>query len=333
MNIIYTLEEPKNNIGDSIFLAGPTHRIKDKASVPKSWRIKAIEYLRKNNFSGTVFFPEWKDNTKPNGWSYSSQVDWEKKYLKASSAIVFWIPRDLDVLPAFTTNIEFGEYLNSGKIFIGAPETAEKNEYLKERCLKRNIKWHDELKDLISNVCEKFNKKSNIFFTSDTHFGAERTLELSRRPFINVEEMDNTLISNWNSLITKNDTVLHLGDFGNPETLKFLSGKEIYIIAGNYETDVVRKELLKDPRVKILEKYIMKFKDKKIGLIHEPLKKLNDVDFYLFGHIHTLAKVKRNGLNVGVDCHNFQPIDLKVVEFYMNAIDNFYDENVFLEKI
>ena len=63
---------------------------------------------------------------------------------------------------------------------------------------------------------------------------------------------------------------------------------------------------MKDPRVKILDNYIMKYKDKKIGLIHEPLNKLKDVDFYLFGHIHTLVKVKRNGLNVGVDCNNFK---------------------------
>ena len=35
-----------------------------------------------------------------------------------------------------------------------------------------------------------------LYFTSDTHFGSERTLELSRRPFNSVFEMDETIIKN-----------------------------------------------------------------------------------------------------------------------------------------
>ena len=35
---------------------------------------------------------------------------------------------------------------------------------------------------------------SKIWFTSDTHFSSERTLELSKRPFKSVEEMDKILI-------------------------------------------------------------------------------------------------------------------------------------------
>ena len=47
------------------------------------------------------------------------------------------------------------------------------------------------------------------------------------------------------------------------------------------------------------------------------------------GHVHKLCMVKANGLNVGSDCHHFKPISSKDVEFYRNAIENFYDENVF----
>jgi hypothetical protein len=43
--------------------------------------------------------------------------------------------------------------------------------------------------------------------------------------------------------------------------------------------------------------------------------------------------VKRNGLNVGVDCHNFCPIPIETVLFYRDAILNAYDENVFLEAL
>lgn len=39
--------------------------------------------------------------------------------------------------------------------------------------------------------------------------------------------------------------------------------------------------------------------------------------------------IKPYGLNVGVDCHNFTPIDLDTVSFYLNGILNFYDNEVF----
>ena len=46
---------------------------------------------------------------------------------------------------------------------------------------------------------------SKIWFTSDTHFSSERTLELSKRPFRSVEEMDKILIENWNSVVGENE--------------------------------------------------------------------------------------------------------------------------------
>lgn len=52
-----------------------------------------------------------------------------------------------------------------------------------------------------------------IFLTADTHFGSQRTLELSKRPYNIVAEMDEILIQNWNNTVNKNDLVYHLGDF------------------------------------------------------------------------------------------------------------------------
>ena len=42
-----------------------------------------------------------------------------------------------------------------------------------------------------------------IYFTSDTHFNQERTMIFSKRPFSSLEDMNNTLVNNWNSKITK----------------------------------------------------------------------------------------------------------------------------------
>lgn len=67
-----------------------------------------------------------------------------------------------------------------------------------------------------------------VFFTSDTHFSQERTFKFSRRPFNNVKEMDETIIANWNNLVKENDTVFHLGDFGNYSLVEKLNGNIIF---------------------------------------------------------------------------------------------------------
>jgi|SRR5882672_8252093 len=53
------------------------------------------------------------------------------------------------------------------------------------------------------------------WFTSDTHFGHKNILEYEKehRQFETVEEMNEQLISNWNSTVKKNDIIYHLGDF------------------------------------------------------------------------------------------------------------------------
>lgn len=51
------------------------------------------------------------------------------------------------------------------------------------------------------------------FFTSGTHFSDHRTINVHRRPFASVGEMDEVLVRNWNAVIEPEDDVWHLGDF------------------------------------------------------------------------------------------------------------------------
>lgn len=79
------------------------------------------------------------------------------------------------------------------------------------------------------------NPKSKVWFTSDTHFNEERTMNLWKRPFQGVEAMNNTIIENWNAKISKNDVVYHLGDFGDFKFLSELNFKKMYFLLGNYD--------------------------------------------------------------------------------------------------
>jgi hypothetical protein len=61
---------------------------------------------------------------------YPNQVEWEFAGLEGSTVVAFWVPRDLETLPGFTTNVEFGRYVGSGRCTYGRPDHAPKTRYL-----------------------------------------------------------------------------------------------------------------------------------------------------------------------------------------------------------
>ncbi|MDO4341199.1 MAG: nucleoside 2-deoxyribosyltransferase domain-containing protein [bacterium] len=127
----------------SIFLAGPTPRNENV----KSWRIAACQKLNELGFDGVVYVPEYSSwKTKAD---YNDQVMWERDALTNATVIMFWVPRDLSDMPAFTTNVEFGYWLHSSKIIYDRPDDAKKIKYLdwlyKEDYNKLPINNLDEL--------------------------------------------------------------------------------------------------------------------------------------------------------------------------------------------
>jgi hypothetical protein len=108
----------------SIFLAGPTPR---SPEVP-SWRPRAVQLLQEMGFDGTVFVPE--DDDASWKFSYDDQIEWELEALHSATVIAFWVPRDLETMPAFTTNVEFGLFAKNRNVVLGCPEDAPKMKYL-----------------------------------------------------------------------------------------------------------------------------------------------------------------------------------------------------------
>src|SRR6185369_16841030 len=102
MNEVYAHEHPQNPNLPGIFLAGPSPR----GNEDYNWRPQALEILSKAGFTGNVYIPLPRDGN----WlaDYDAQVEWELQYLEKASVIIFWVPRDIQNLPGFTTNVEFG---------------------------------------------------------------------------------------------------------------------------------------------------------------------------------------------------------------------------------
>nr|DAE79802.1 MAG TPA: Nucleoside 2-deoxyribosyltransferase like protein [Caudoviricetes sp.] len=152
LTVINSRESIPNNLEKSIFLAGPTPRDYSKIS---TWRTEAIEILKKLNYDGVVFIPEERNGNFPVE-KLNEQIDWEIETMSSCDAIVFWIPRmlrdDFEFI-GLTTNVEFGRFLNSNKLFIGSPENAEKNSYLKY-ISRDKYEWHNDLNSLLKDVVE-----------------------------------------------------------------------------------------------------------------------------------------------------------------------------------
>lgn len=160
MNVTYALQPlPK-----ALFLAGPTPR----SMTVESWRPAAVRLLRDVlHFDGTVYVPESEDG-KPHN-EYDHQVSWEWEALNRATIVVFWVPRDLVDMPAFTTNVEFGLLATSGKLVLGAPPSAKKMGYLKALAARYNIPVFDSLHDTLHEAVRRTRRTYGRFESESTN--------------------------------------------------------------------------------------------------------------------------------------------------------------------
>ena len=152
MNIIFTGEPFPDEVSSSIFLAGPTPR---KKSV-KSWRPEALSVLESLHYNGHVFLPEHRftsaieEDETESLEKRKQRIEWETEGLNRAGTIVFWIPRDLETMPAFTTNIEWGIWADSGKAIFGAPSNAPKNEHIRLMAERLNVPQFETLSETLA---------------------------------------------------------------------------------------------------------------------------------------------------------------------------------------
>lgn len=119
-------------ITKSIFLAGPSPR-GEVADWNGTWRSEAVAILRRAGFDGHVFIP-----LPFAGQDYEETTAWEEHFLDLADQIVFWVPRS-EELPGFTTNVEFGEWMKSGKVNLGYPAGTCKMRFLDRKAVKYGV--------------------------------------------------------------------------------------------------------------------------------------------------------------------------------------------------
>lgn len=171
----------------------------------------------------------------------------------------------------------------------------------------------------------------NVFFTSDQHLQHKNIIKYCDRPFKTVEEMDSTLIKNWNSVVGPDDYVFHAGDFcfGSKNSWSYLldslNGIK-YLAAGNHDLNITPdkfKDVQHRFNLKIVGDPEIASDGQRITVDHYPLLswyQSHRGSWQLFGHVHGgfsnkgNIRTTPNQLDVGVDVHDFTPISYERVK-------------------
>lgn len=154
------------------------------------------------------------------------------------------------------------------------------------------------------------------WFISDTHFFHTNILEFLKkdgtrlRPFNSIDEMHELIVNSWNSVISENDFVYHLGDvtfqYHRPfqELMYSLKGNK-RLIVGNHD------KLLNMGLLKHFNKVMLwhGFKEHNFTASHLPLKEghFRDGVFNLHGHTHANDLEDKKYINCCVEATQYKP--------------------------
>jgi calcineurin-like phosphoesterase family protein len=180
-----------------------------------------------------------------------------------------------------------------------------------------------------------------IFVTSDLHFNHNREFVWKVRGFNAIDEMNETIVKNWNATVGKDDHVYVLGDLclgggdlsvlaANKMLIESLNGK-LHIIRGNHDTEsrVRMYETCANVVDDVKWADMLRYKGYHFYLSHFPtltgnLEKetLKQCTCNLFGHTHQTTNFHLDMpylYHVGVDSHNCYPVSLDNIIQEMKA--------------
>jgi len=152
---------------------------------------------------------------------------------------------------------------------------------------------------------------STIFFISDQHFGHDRDFILNRFDSITfscIEDHDEFLVEQWNSVVNKRDSIYVLGDVAvNKKYLKYfdrMKGQK-QLLMGNHDSYVTEEYL------KYFRRIRPAFKHKGFWLSHIPIHSDSLRDkMNIHGHVHKRNVKDPRYINVCVEALNGVPLSL-----------------------
>lgn len=193
------------------------------------------------------------------------------------------------------------------------------------------------------------------FFTADLHFGHERILELSGRPFATIAEHDEALIDRWNSVVRQPDDIVWvLGDYALGDRsralgyLPRLNGRKLLVV-GNHDRCyagsssgwkatreyldagfeiVTHASSVKLPSTgrgvagrRVLLSHFPYNADHTDSPRHQQWRLRDEGEWLVHGHVHEAYTVRERGVNVGVDRWNYQPVPATTIAQIIDDVE------------
>jgi len=174
----------------------------------------------------------------------------------------------------------------------------------------------------------------NIWFTSDWHLGHANIIKHCGRPFKDLNEMNETIIENYNSLVKPDDVVYNLGDLFFKTSYWYchnLLGRfngKIRVVVGNHDKKGRLDNFVKDGLIQSVNDVLGMDIDKQyIWLSHYPHRSWNRSfhgSLHFHGHVHSRSNVcvYRNSIDVGVDAWKFKPVNFDEIVEKVKLFDN-----------
>lgn len=157
------------------------------------------------------------------------------------------------------------------------------------------------------------------YIWSDQHFFHKNVIDFSQRPYMNVEEMNETLVANYNDYVGKDDICLWVGDvgFGNDTQINGLldqcNGYKILII-GNHDFNGKKLRKLNFDETHLL--YQIDVPGVSLVLTHYPMDNIFLPWFNVHGHLHAYPKFDTGNVlhyNVNCEAHSFRPAQINEI--------------------
>lgn len=181
------------------------------------------------------------------------------------------------------------------------------------------------------------------YYISDLHLNHANIIKYCKRPFDDVEQMNEAIITNINKRVGDRDNLFVLGDVGFGAVgdlvplIKRIRGRKT-LVAGNHDKKHLKSESFRECFESIHEILEISDHQKKIVMFHYPMVSWNEAfhgSIHLYGHVHNngVAYEAENAYNLCVEMTNYKPLTLAEILKMKDAWTLESEACVFLKKM
>lgn len=171
-------------------------------------------------------------------------------------------------------------------------------------------------------------REPKVFLIGDTHFSHRNIIKYCNRPFLDVDDMNEQLIKNWNKVVSANDIVYVVGDFalcGKQKIIEIgqrLNGRK-RLILGNHDQasmETYRQagfEMIYNRPI-VLDEFFIISHEPKVGF--SP----NTPFANIFAHVHdnpAYADCSARSFCVSAERIAYAPIEFEAIKEFMRACE------------